>query len=258
MVFPSNARRALALPDFRFLNEMPAADGKTWYGLAEGMRGIESVDLISGETTALRGSDTFLSINGFVVSPRKDLILVSVPDKSLRTCGLYSISQPAGLSHLIVEQHACMSWKASSISPDSKNVLLEKDRRIELLDIASGSSRDVGNYEHAAWAPNGKSVAAFDGGKLFLLDPVTFRKTKSLGKAFDERPTWSQDSRHLLVGGPRCGPFYFSLSTLDVETGERQEIKSTHCAAKSRGYWFVSDEVYEAQSRAQSAIQSPQ
>ena len=223
-------------------------DGKSLYGIAHGARGIKRIDLLSKQVSILPGSESFPFIDGLAVSARQDFVFVIARDSTFFNCGLYVLLQPGGKIRTIRERYPCSGgWAPPSISPDSKRVILASGGKIEALDLATGSLAVVGSYENAAWAPNGKWIAVFGGKHLGLLDPVTFRLVKSLGRAFSEHPAWSQDSRYLLIEQPDCGPYFFSLSALDVVTGKRAEVKGAHCNVQAQGHWVVSDEVYRAE-----------
>jgi hypothetical protein len=162
-------------------------------------------------------------------------------------CGLYVISQPEGNARVVRPRDPCSEYSAKlSVSPDGASVLRTNGTGTEVVDLATGSARKIGTYKHATWSPDGKWLAVFGGGRLALLEATSFRRVRALGRGYDEYPTWSPDSRYLLVGWPLCDSYFFSLSALEVYTGRRSEIKSSHCAVSHQGYFWVSDGACQA------------
>jgi len=229
-----------------------ASDGKTIYGVLRPQKGIQKVDLISGRISPLPGTEAF-SVWAFDVSPKGDAIaLFYAVDRSLpQKCQLVVLSLPSGQARAVGERTLCyLGSQSVSVSADRKRLLTEEGTGTRLVDLETGSTKHIDAYRHAAYSPDGNWIAAFTGKKLELLDAASFRHIRSLGNAFDERPTWSPDSRYLLVAHPACDAYFFSLSALDIYTRKRTEIKSSHCRAMLLGKLWVSHEAYQALAHA--------
>ena len=227
-----------------------AQDGRTGYGLVEGGHRLERVDLLSGDTTLISVAWPNPRVLGLGISPKQDLIVLLVEESVRGKCQLYALAQPGQTVRRIQSNRRCpISLETLSISPYNKTVALEAEREIELVDLSDGSAKRIGSYDHATWSPDGQWLAAFKGHSISLLDPVRFRRKKSFGRFLDEDPVWSPDSRYLLVEAPSCGPYFSSMSAIDVYSGKRTDIKSAHCLVMNNGHWFVTQEVYNAQSR---------
>ena len=88
-----------------------------------------------------------------------------------------------------------------------------------------------------AWSPNGRWIAAIHdtGGReeIVLIDGSNTSRRRILASTEDGIFYWSPDSKYLLISRSEllCGPFtmYGSLQTVDIETGKRMRIASSHC-----------------------------
>jgi hypothetical protein len=105
-----------------------------------------------------------------------------------------------------------------------------------------------------AWSPDGKWIAARESGrydKLFLLDALDFSRRRALGGAIVAEPTWSTDSRYLLLWKDylfRCGIYPdleppATLETLDVQTGKRSAIRTSQCKITGGPTGWISSEI---------------
>lgn len=235
----------IAFPVDSIINSV-GSDGRAVYALAKGENGITKFDLVTGNRAVLLGTGSFPPLRAFAVSQKQDFaFVVATSNSSFTECGVYSVSQPDGRIHTILKQHSCpWYWPAPSISRDGKRVLLRAGRQIELINLTDDSKKMIGSYDNASWAPDGESIAAFGGGRLVLLDPISFKQKKSLGKAWAEAPTWSPDSKYLLIAWPSCGPYFFSLSYVDIATGKRTEVKSAHCLIQTQAHLVLNGDVY--------------
>lgn len=232
-----------------------ASGGTTLYAYSDGplltrKAGIKKVDLLTGEVSIVPGSELVTPLYGLAVSGREDRIFFAAADANWN-CGYYLLSLPEGHVRTVRRPFSRCEWMDASMSPDGTKVIVQ-GRTVELLDLETEATREIKNYEHLSWSPNGKWIAAYGHRQIVLLNPNTLRKEKSLGRAFDERPSWSPDSKFLLIGSKFCLPYFFSLAILDIQTGKRAEIPSTHCAIQQQGHWVVDKRVYLAQLRTHS------
>lgn len=232
-----------------------ASDGKTLYAYQEGppskrKSGLQKIDLLTGRVSTVPGSSSFNALYGLAISAGQDRIFFAAVNESWN-CGYYLLSLPEGHVRIVREpMNACELGASASISPDGTKVLIE-GKKVELLDLNAGTERELRDYRHLSWSPNGKWIAASSNGRVVLLDPISFQKKKSLGETLDEQPAWSPDSKFLLIGKP-CMPYFYSLAVVDVETGKRAELPGSHCEVQLNGQFVVSDEVYFAQLHQRS------
>lgn len=233
--------------------ESASLNGRVMYGILE-VKGIQRFDLVSGRMSMLAGTEAF-SAMAFNVAPQEDSVaLVYLTNNTIpEICQLAVVSLPSGRERVVGEKSPCyMGGRSMSVSPDRKKLLMEEGTGMELVDLETGSSKQLKAYVHAAFSPDGKWIAALSGRRLELLDASSFHHIRSLGWAFDERPTWSPDSHYLLVGRPFCSAYSYTLSAVDVYTGKHTEIKSSHCLLSHQGHWWVSAEVYRALADARA------
>jgi hypothetical protein len=105
------------------------------------------------------------------------------------------------------------------------------------------------------WSPDGKWIAILEGRspRIFLIDPRNPSQRRSLGRTGSIRPEWSPDSRYLLLWKHslfRCGFFIdvdgpATLEFLDIETGNRSEIRSSLCQLEMGSAGWLNSEIRE-------------
>jgi Tol biopolymer transport system component len=126
------------------------------------------------------------------------------------------------------------------ISPDGKYVLIKSSRDegnlLSVRDLETGAVQPVGrNMTGATWSPDGRWIAAIEGvsgsENVVLIDATDTSRRRNLGRTYDTQARWSPDSKYLLIIKPQwgCGAYLWSLETINVQTGKRNEIKSAHC-----------------------------
>ena len=122
------------------------------------------------------------------------------------------------------------------ISPDGKRLLNYKGNRLNLLDLETGAMHSLENgLEEGNWSPDGRWIAASGSGRNVRIDAMNISQRRNLGRqsGFANQLEWAPDSKHLLLlkSAPwACGGQFESLEILDVESGKRSMIKSSHCA----------------------------
>ena len=250
VVFPEAGEpREIDIP--MVINLKVGGRGRTLYGLMSGRSGIQKIDLSTLDIETVNGSQSISPIRDYAPLSNHDDFVVAGYNASSKDCGLYLLSGRTGVKRTTRERIPCPTGlNGLSPSADMTTVIITcaEDRRshVRIFDLKGGTDREMIGYEHATWSPDGKWIAAFDGRRIHLLNPVTLRPIRSLGKGFAETLSWSPDSKYLLVGWPFCGAYFFALSSVDVNTGKRSEIKSSHCRAQGQGYWYIDPKVYES------------
>jgi Tol biopolymer transport system component len=138
-------------------------------------------------------------------------------------------------------------WYDLSLSPNGEQAVAERNGRLEVIDLVHGTIKSLGGFREATWSPDGQRIAAIEDSKrqrLFLIDPTTSSRRRILSYC-PIRPTWSPDSRYILLQKWylfRCG---FSLDvegpatlqTLDVKTGKKSTIRSSKCEVQGVTGW---------------------
>jgi TolB protein len=107
---------------------------------------------------------------------------------------LYRISSGGGSGRLISTGHGYCT--EPSWSPDGKKVAFNTRSggfQVTILDLASGSTRSVGEGQDPAWGPDSRHVIFASGGSLVRLNTVSGQRTtlaSGLGRISE--PTWSR------------------------------------------------------------------
>jgi len=147
-------------------------------------------------------------------------------------CGVFEIDEGSGGSRTLSggKFPDCIGV----LSPDGKRVLRLVDGQLTMLELATGGVQIVGDgLRGGYWSPDGRWIAAIRGyTRIVLIDASNFSRQRELGRSDGEMPKWSPDSKYLLMGKSEtaCGSWELSsLELIDVLTGKRREIKSSHC-----------------------------
>jgi hypothetical protein len=152
-------------------------------------------------------------------------------------CGAYEIYLADGtLKRLRTGSFPECGGGKGPISPDGRRVLRTSGKRLEMVDIETGAKRLLGDGMAAAsWSPDGSWIAANHEGSLVLIDADATTHKKNLGESGEGPAQWSQDSKSLLLSKTdwRCGLYSGSLLVIDVSSGRKAQVKSSHCAIYS-------------------------
>lgn len=121
------------------------------------------------------------------------------------------------------------------MSPDGQRAIIKAGKHLNLVDVNSGEVRvlkETSTDTQSAWSPDGRWIAAVSNGRITLLDSHTAARSRKLGSAGDAL-VWSPDSRCLLLrkSSLSCALTLYgtSLEVVEVETGRREQIKSSRC-----------------------------
>lgn len=198
---------------------------------------------------------TGLSIASLTVS-RSGKIFVSAGDDQSRLCGAYEIDPAAGTHRpLRIGPEPDCAGAIGEISPDGKRVLSSQSpprpgnapvkAHLTLLDLATGATQSLGEGR-GTWSPDGRRIAVAGGGQIVVMDAANLSHRKKLGSSgVDDNLVWSPDSKRLLFVKQewRCGDDTETLETVDVETGRRSVIGSSHCGVTSSAVGWVDPQV---------------
>ena len=93
---------------------------------------------------------------------------IVVSGKYEGACGLFVIDR-LGQVRMAAQNSSCDyvgSWVRISLSPDGNRVVGYRKPRLEIIDLINGAVRSLGDdFIAAAWSPDGKWLAAVQGGR---------------------------------------------------------------------------------------------
>jgi WD40-like Beta Propeller Repeat len=193
----------------------------------------------------------FRRLNSIAVSSREDRLLVSgeYQDGHNRYCGVFEVSLPGGAVRPVLQGGDCKylsSWLRLSLSPDGGRAVAVHNHRLELIDVARGEAKPLGDgFGEASWSPDGRWIAAIENGgkwRTVLIDANSFSRKKILGTSEGH---WSPDSRYLLSMSDRgCGDSETgTIQTLNIETGAKETIASSKCQVYQTTTGWVSSSI---------------
>lgn len=236
-------------------------DGKSIYSTAGGSVGAAGIHDLAGLTTELTkmkpglfrielssmrvsdvpGSGDFRFFSSTAVSLRQDGAVVAGKywNGGTVVCGVFSLNLLDGKVREVLVTEDCedaLTRTDISVSPDSKYAVAIHRRSLEVIDLANGAVRKLGDgFMKAGWSPDGKWIAAAKDSLLHanmvLFDAKTLNERKTLASSTVFRVSWSPDSRFLLARrlGPDCGPDEYTYEAFEVETGRGSLIQSSRC-----------------------------
>jgi WD40-like Beta Propeller Repeat len=249
-IFPAVGKPIkIELPFRRWRNATFAPDGKSIYAINytdQREENISKSEFNPMRVTVIPGSDGFL-ITSFAISSRQDKLIISGSrqDTNGRRCGIFAVPMPDGNVKQILASDCAnrWTWDDLSLSPSGEQAVAtvgsnaNHDLHLELLDLLHGTTKPIGSDVYlGVWSPDGKWIAArknSDRDKLFLIDAHDFTRRREVGAAHVLVPAWSPDSSYLLLW-KECGFFPgldspATLEKLDIGTGVRTTIRSSHC-----------------------------
>ena len=114
---------------------------------------------------------------------------------------------------------------------DGKRLVAYRKPRLELIDVAQGTIKSLGeDYFAASWSPDGKWLAAVEqAGKhrTVLMDAKTLAPMRFLETTTGQ---WSPDSHFLLTLDPTfCSSYFSTMRLLDISTGKTIAVNSSKC-----------------------------
>jgi hypothetical protein len=226
-----------------------STDGKAIYVQDPAMDGIRKIEIKPTRQSIVRGTAGVGAIWHFNVSQPSGSVVASGIVSELRgtECGTFKIDPDfEGPRKLLTGAFPDCGGGGGAVSPDGTRVLGYSEGNlcvtqlvtgaVEVIQGLKGLGRDDVTWKgQVAWSPDGKWIAAaVEQRRLVLIDTKNLSRQRKLGSSGDGRVVWSPDSRHLLLQTSqfRCAlsvGYFQSLEVLDVETGNRSEIKSSQC-----------------------------
>jgi WD40-like Beta Propeller Repeat len=268
-LFPADGPATVVKIPFNLWLVKFASDGRSLYASLqldpltkpEQTPGLVRLDLNSMRSTPVAGTQGF-GIKDFAVTHdgRKIVISGNHREKDGGKCGLFEIMVSTGAARRVLAADCGYrwSWTDLTISPAGDraaagygNTHTDHNYRLDLIDLAHGTTKSIGDLDRATWSPDGKWIAAIEWNRkrLVLLDANDLSRRRDLGSTVSA--AWSPDSRYLLTWKwhfLKCGFFIdveppASFEVLEVATGKRSLIRSSQCQLIAGPIGWVSSDV---------------
>jgi hypothetical protein len=186
------------------------------------------VDFSPARLFSVPGSDGL----GEVISVTNSLsgsLLVAAAYGHQGLCGAYEIDSSNGTHRPIRTEPKC-GFFITQVAPDSRRVLIGDNSNFEVVDVLTGSV-DLRGVGRGVWSPDGTWLAIYNKGEATVFDGRTFSvRRRFRTSSIDGHLVWSPSSKRILFAQQeRCQDDLESLAVLDIETGRRWVISSSHC-----------------------------
>jgi len=222
-----------------------AGDGRSLYAASD--ENLMRIGFSPIRATSVIGTEGF-RIKDFAVTPDGSKVVISGRHRegALEKCGLFEITVSTGSARhvLATDCNYQWSWTDLATSPDGSravasygNTHTDHNYRLDLIDLARGTTKSLGDLSRASWSPDGKWVAAIEWNRrrLILLDTSDFSHRRHLGSTIET--AWSPDSKYLLVWKYhflKCGfaldvESPASFEVVEVASGKRSLVGSSQC-----------------------------
>jgi hypothetical protein len=237
-------------------------DGKAVYVQKSDLSpdGIIKVEFKPARRTVIPGTAGLGTIWNLTASQPSGRIFVSGVSETRGQCGTFEIDPGAGsIKTLLTGRFPDCGGGGGAVSPDGTRALSYSRKELSIIDLATGtvqaikgvrshdSERDVAWPYRAAWSPNGRWISTTVGDQILLIDATDTSRRRRLGPSGGPIVVWSPDSTYLLLSKSelRCTlTLYFdSLEILNVRTGKRTIIKSSHCEVGGGWFGWVASDV---------------
>jgi hypothetical protein len=220
------------------------SDGKALYGTTLGPsspKGLIEIEFKPTRARIVPGSTDF-AIDGITTSVLLNRIFLHGSHTSHgNEYGIFELDPSTGASKTLL------------LVPDAFSGTVE-DRRRRPMRIENPNSGTVETIGHGlrgpAWSPDGKWMAAVldtDGSnKVVLIDANDKSRRRILTSTEDGTFQWSPDSKYLLLSRAEfChqSPHHQSLQALDIASGKRVPIPSSHCRVVTNSTGWMANEI---------------
>jgi WD40 repeat protein len=199
--------------------------------------GIYKIEFKPSRFSVVPGSIGTGEVWCLAVSSVSGRITLSGKSWALDSTGVFEIDPAAATSMVLAPGTASgCGGKGGFMSPDGKRAITNDAKQLRLVVLRTGASTAIKGTSadtQSVWSPDGRWIATVRGGRIGLIDADDPTRSRGLGRSGDGPLVWSPDSRYLLL---RTSPlscaltvYGESLEVVDVETGGRNEVKSSHC-----------------------------
>jgi hypothetical protein len=208
--------------------------------------GILKIEFRPPRKAFLPGTTLLQTIWNLAVLP-SGLMVASGNSKHKGECGTYEVDPVAGtVRTLRAGAFPGCGGGGGPISPDGKRVLNYSAKGLSIINLVDGAAETIdgipgGTFQtdiswlyRASWSPDGQWISVvLKDGKIVLVDASNTSKRRHLGSLDGPPAIWSPDSKQLLLSKsePGCRAYFYfqSLEIVDIATGKRQIIQSSHC-----------------------------
>lgn len=226
-------------------------DPRTWFQPGPPIRGLFEIRL-DGRVSVNRvpASEQISEIFSLAVSAHQDKIVFvgGVPGGKRGVAALLELLVRDGEIRTIMGnfgsgRDSSLYATHLSLSPDGVRAVATRNHRLEMIDLVSGTTAPVGDFESGEFSPDGKWLATRRGEMTSLLDAKTLKEERSLGATLLK---WSPDSRYLLSEERKLSCGLTEARTLEIvaiETGKRTEVESSRCLIDRDTLGWVSSDL---------------
>jgi len=269
-LFPADGTATVIALPFALANVKFSVDGRSLYAsLATGslakleqMPGLVRIDY-PVRSAPLSGTQGF-GIRDFGISQDGGkVVLAGNRKKEGRSeCGFFEVTVSTGAARQALAQDCSYRWWGTdlTLSPDGNQAIAsygnsnsDYNYRLDLIDLARGTTKSLGDLSRPTWSPDGKWIAAIEWKKkrLILLDAKDPSRRRNIGSTI--AAAWSPDSRYLLIWHYhflKCGFFIdveppASLEMLDIASGKNTLIRSSQCQLIAGPIGWLSSHIEE-------------
>lgn len=150
-------------------------------------------------------------------------------------CGVFEIDTSTGTNHPIMAgPRRGGGGCVTQVEPNGKHVLMPDDMGFRVLDSVTGKVEFRGSGR-GTWSPDGNWLASAGKSKITVFNARDFSVRGRFGaSSVDGHLVWSPDSKRILFVRKERRCFlqddFESIAMLDIETGKKGVISSSHCA----------------------------
>ncbi len=233
-------------------------DGRTIYAQKPdplnhsiGIYSIYKIEFQPTRANVIRGSVGTGQVDCLTVSPSSGKIIVEGWSWSFNSRGVFEMDPDTGtIRPLPVGSPSVCGGTGGLLSPDGKHVVRKNGKKLDLVNVETGASRVVKGVSAdmgCVWSPNAQRIACVRDGEIAVVDAADPSRRRSFGVTSYRSIEWSPDSKYLLRRTPQLSCIltvdFESLEVLDVETGKRRAVKSSHCRISTGAYGWIDSTV---------------
>lgn len=208
---------------------------------------IEKIQFQPARESAVPGSAGFGEVSCLAFPQSSTKMIVSGWPWSYNGRGAFELDpDTAAILPLPAGSPSLCGGAGGLLSPDGSRVVATLGKGLGVFPLGGGAAQKLRGTTagtHCSWSPNAEYLACAVDGRIAMFKMKDLSKPRGLGRAGDAPFEWSPDSHYLLL---RTSPlscmltFYGeSLAILDVETGKRAEVRSSHCTITGGNFGWL-------------------
>ncbi|MGC2656451.1 MAG: hypothetical protein WA324_00630 [Bryobacteraceae bacterium] len=223
--------------------------------------GILKIEFNPPHASTVRGSADAAFARVHCLSESASSGLLTVSGNPWSQHRIFEIDPNAGAkTEMPVNSPSTCGGPAGLLTPDGKRVLRERGKGLVVMSLNDGKERTVKGAKSDAeceWSPNGQQLACVSNDEIGLVnvdaDVQSYSIVTKLGGAGDSAVAWSPDSRFLLIRKSElsCLTSLYgeSLEAIEVATGRRIPVKSSHCKMTSGLFGWMECSILDPASK---------